>query len=228
LLVRQAARRILEPRWNWPRARRNKWLSVALFAGILFMYELFDLWAPPWWTAWLIAAYFLTVLVVDGIFKRASICKFVCPMGGLVLFQPRKIGSMDCTFCLGSVHACPHDNAGILSRLPDGELLPDTLRSGIGYFSHRKDLAALALVVTFEALLNAFGMVSPEHPCNSTAMSSGKYASCCTVRKGAEKLFREWKQRQLVLGAGIFCFFSCRSWQLHSCGSKECRGDAAA
>ena len=62
---------------------------------------------------------------------------------------------MDC------VHACPHDNVGILSRLPGGELLTDPLRSGIGYFSKRKDLAALVLIFTFGALLNAFGMVSP-------------------------------------------------------------------
>jgi ferredoxin len=79
----------------------------------------------------------------------------------LALFQPRKVGNMDCTFCLDCVHACPHDNIGILSRLPGTELLTDPIRSGIGYFSRRKDLAALAIVFTFGALLNAFGMVSP-------------------------------------------------------------------
>jgi hypothetical protein len=35
------------------------------------------------------------------------------------------------------------------------------MRSGIGYFSKRKDLAVLAIVFGFGALLNAFGMVSP-------------------------------------------------------------------
>jgi ferredoxin len=145
---------------------------------------------------------------VDGFFKHASFCKFVCPIGQfnfvastlsplevkvrdqdictschtkdcirgrrdaasdlvvirgceLALFQPRKVGNMDCTFCLDCVHSCPHDNVGILSRLPGTELLTDPLRSGIGYFSHRKDVAALAIVFTFGALLNAFGMVSP-------------------------------------------------------------------
>ncbi len=208
MLVRQAARRIFRPRWSWPRALRNKWVSVALFAGILYIYELFDLWSSPWWTAWLIVAYFLTVLIVDGFFKHASFCKFVCPIGQfnfmastlspfevkvrdqeictrchtkdcirgrrepvsdlvvirgceLALFLPGKVGNMDCTFCLDCVHACPHDNVGILSRLPGSELLSDRLRSGIGYFSRRKDLTALALLFTFGALLNAFGMVSP-------------------------------------------------------------------
>ena len=208
MLVRQFARRFIKPRFDWPRVLRNKWISVALFVSILFTYELFDLWSSPWWTAWLILAYFITVLVVDGLFKHASFCKFVCPIGQfnfiastlsplevkvrdqdvctschtkdcirgrrepssdlvvirgceLALFQPRKVGNMDCTFCLDCVHACPHDNVGILSRLPGSELLSDPMRSGIGYFSRRKDLAALAIVFTFGALLNAFGMVSP-------------------------------------------------------------------
>jgi hypothetical protein len=79
----------------------------------------------------------------------------------LALFQPGKSGNMDCTFCLECVQACPHDNVGILSRPPASELMTDPRRSGIGYFSRRPDIAALALVFTFGALLNAFGMVSP-------------------------------------------------------------------
>jgi len=214
MLVRQAARRLFRPRFDWPRPLRNKWLSVALFVLILFTYELFDLWSSPWWTACLILAYFSAVLVVDGLFKHASFCKFVCPIGQfnfvastlspfeikvrdqevctrchtldcirgrrepvsdlviirgceLALFQPRKVGNMDCTFCLDCVHACPHDNVGVLSRLPGTELLTDPIRSGIGYFSRRKDLAGLAIVFTFGALLNAFGMVSPAYAVES-------------------------------------------------------------
>ena len=209
MLVRNMARRFFKPFANWPRRLRNKWLSVGLFVLILFLYELFDLWSSPWWTAWLIVAYFAAVLVIDGIFKHASFCKFVCPLGQfnfaasllsplevkvrdqnvcrscitkdcirgkrnsasdlvviergceLALFQPLKAGNMDCTFCLDCVHACPHDNVGILSRVPADELMTDPQRSGIGLFSRRKDLAALAIVFTFGALLNAFGMVSP-------------------------------------------------------------------
>ena len=74
---------------------------------------------------------------------------------------------MDCTFCLDCVHACPHDNIGILSRVPAAELMVDPLRSGIGYFSRRKDLAALAIVFSFGALLNALGMVSPVYALES-------------------------------------------------------------
>ena len=81
MLVRQLARRFFQPRFDWPRALRNKWLAVALFVLMLFAYELFDLWSSPWWTAWLIVAYFVAVLVVDGFFKHASFCKCVCPIG---------------------------------------------------------------------------------------------------------------------------------------------------
>ena len=79
----------------------------------------------------------------------------------LALFQPLKVGNMDCTFCLDCVHACPHDNVGVLSRVPASELMVDPMRSGIGVFSRRKDIAALIMVFSFGALLNAFGMVSP-------------------------------------------------------------------
>jgi hypothetical protein len=85
----------------------------------------------------------------------------------LALFQPAKSGNMDCTFCLECVQACPHDNVGILSRPPASELMIDPRRSGIGFFSRRPDIAALALVFTFGALLNAFGMVSPVYALES-------------------------------------------------------------
>jgi hypothetical protein len=212
MLLRNVARRMFRPRFNWPRALRNKWISVALFVAILFCYELFDLWSSPYWTAALALGYFVAVLIVDGLFKHAAFCKFVCPIGQfnfvastlsplevkardlhvcekcatkdcirgrragpekkadfvilqrgceLALFLPRKVGNMDCTFCLDCVHACPHDNIGVMSRLPASELMVDPLRSGIGYFSQRKDIAALVIVFAFGALLNAFGMVSP-------------------------------------------------------------------
>jgi hypothetical protein len=65
------------------------------------------------------------------------------------------------------IHACPHDNVGILSRPPARELWEDPLRAGIGRFSQRPDLAALALFLTFAAFMNAFGMVSPVYAVES-------------------------------------------------------------
>jgi hypothetical protein len=215
MLPRDLARRFFTPARVWPRALRNKWLSLALFVLVLFAYELFDLWGSPWWTAWLVVAYFAGALIVDSVFKHASFCKFVCPIGQfnfvasamsplevrvrdagtcegcrtkdcirgrrdasnklvvlqrgceLALFQPLKAGNMDCTFCLDCVQACPHDNVGVMGRLPAAELMEDPPRSGVGRFSRRGDLAALTVVFTFGALLNALGMVSPVYAAQS-------------------------------------------------------------
>jgi polyferredoxin len=209
MLVRNLARKFFRPVRNWPRRLRNKWLSVGLLISFLFLYEWLDLWASPWWTAWLIIVYFAGALLIDAVFKHATFCKFVCPIGQfnfvastvsplevtvrdhdvctrcatkdcirgvrepaahlvtiqrgceLALFQPRKVGNIDCTFCLDCVQACPHDNVGIISRLPAAELMTDGMRSGVGFLSRRKDLAVLVIVFSFGALLNAFGMISP-------------------------------------------------------------------
>jgi polyferredoxin len=209
MLPRELARRLWTPRFRWPRRLRNKWLALALFALVLFTYERYALWRSPWWTAWLILGYFLAALLVDGLFQKATFCKWVCPLGQfnfvastlspltvevrdpdvcarcttfdciggtrhpedrqqvvqrgceLALFQPRKVGNMDCTFCLDCAYACPHENVALTTRVPGSELWVDPRRSGIGFFSQRKDLAALVLVFTFGALVNAFGMVSP-------------------------------------------------------------------
>jgi polyferredoxin len=216
LLPREIARWLFRPVWNWPQRLRNKWFAVVLFVLILFVYEQFALWSNPLWTAWLIAGYFAAALVVDAVFKHASFCKWLCPIGQfnfiastmspleirvrdlhvcsdcrtkdcirgrheldreetgrralplvsqrgceLALFQPMKVGNLDCTFCLDCVHACPHDNVGLMSRLPGAELWAGGSRSGIGQPHTRKDMAALVAVFTFGALLNAFAMTSP-------------------------------------------------------------------
>jgi polyferredoxin len=209
MLVRDFTRRFVRPRFHWPRALRNKWLSAGLFGLILLGYELFSWWSSPLWTAWLIIGYFVAATGIDALFKNASFCKFVCPVGQfnfvaslvsptevavrsgslcntcrtkdcirgqrapsddriviqrgceLALYQPLKVGNMDCTFCLDCVYACPHDNVGILSRLPASELMQEPRRSGVGYFSRRPDLAALVVVFVFGGLWNAFGMITP-------------------------------------------------------------------
>jgi polyferredoxin len=81
-----------------------------------------------------------------------------CELG---LYQPRKEGNLDCTFCLECVHACPHENVGIGLRSPLRELALDPVRSGVGRISRRPDLAAMAALLVFAAFFNAFGMVTP-------------------------------------------------------------------
>lgn len=200
-LVRDWGRKILPANLAWPRALRSKWIAVVLIVLYLWSYEFFDLWDKPAATAWIILGYFFTAFVIDGFFRGASFCKYVCPIGQfhfvqslvspfevkvrepdacatckthdcikgnatqrgceLQLFQPRKSGNMDCTFCLDCVKACPKDNVGLLPVWPGADLLQDEYRSGVGKYSRRPDLAALMLVLTFGAFANAAGMVVP-------------------------------------------------------------------
>ncbi len=96
------------------------------------------------------------------------------------LFLPEKVGNMDCTFCLDCARACPHDNVMLTTRLPGEELMDDRSGSGVGRRSNRGDLALLALVFTFGALLNAFGMVSPVY-----AFQQGLAAALGTTSEAA-------------------------------------------
>lgn len=200
-LVRDWGRSFLPARLRWPRPLRNKWLPVALILLYLWAYEAFSLWNSPWLTAWIIAAYFTAALLIDGVFKGASFCKYVCPIGQfhfvssivspgeirvrdfsicqscqtydcirgnsqargceLLLFQPKKVGNMDCTFCLDCVNACPHHNVALIRTAPASTLTIDPYRSSLGRLSKRTDIAALALVIVFGAFVNAGGMVEP-------------------------------------------------------------------
>jgi ferredoxin len=241
MLPRQAAARLrerfLRGGLKLPLLMRSKWPAVTLVVLFFFAYELFDLWATPWWTAWVVVGYFVIAFAVDMVFRGASFCKHICPLGQfnffgslispleikvreagvcagcetkdciraltprpplppsgwergssvganalplprpkvggggrgvravrgceLALFQPRKVGNMDCTFCLDCIHACPYDNIGFSSRTPTRELWSDPFRSGIGRFGARRDLMALMIVFIFGAFLNAFAMIRP-------------------------------------------------------------------
>lgn len=209
MLVRDAGRRLMPPRFTWPRALRSKWLGLTLLVLILYSYELFDVWDRPAATAGIVLGYFALALLIDLLFKGASFCKHVCPIGQfnfmsstiapteivardlqtcqqcrtydcikgqrsrteplrvirrgceLGLFLPSKTGNLDCTLCLDCVQACPHDNVALVTRVPGAELLELRRRSGIGRLAERPDIAALAVVFTFAALINAFAMTRP-------------------------------------------------------------------
>ena len=213
VLARDVTRRVAHPALRWPRWLRGKWLGIVLLAAVLFTYELFDLWSQPRATAWLVLGYFGLAIIIDTVFKGASFCKHVCPIGQfnfaastmsptelqvvnretcrtcrtsdcikgrygpaeaghyvlrqrgceLGLFLPMKVGNLDCTMCLDCVHACPHDNIALAARTPGAELLERGRRSGIGRLPQRPDLAALAVVFTFAALVSAFAMTGPAY-----------------------------------------------------------------
>lgn len=77
------------------------------------------------------------------------------------LHLPRKVGNLDCTFCLDCVRACPHDNIGLLGVTPGADLARDPLRSSVGRLSARLDLASLAVVLVFAAFAGAAAMAAP-------------------------------------------------------------------
>jgi cytochrome c oxidase assembly factor CtaG/ferredoxin len=80
---------------------------------------------------------------------------------GTDLFLPRKVGNLDCTFCLDCADACPRDNVGIkATSLGSGLTFPDW-RSSLGRLSDRLDWSALLLVLVFGAFANATGMTAP-------------------------------------------------------------------
>ncbi len=215
MLPRRLAKKLMPATRSWPAWLRGKWLALALLVTFFWAYEAFDLWNSPWLTAWLVLAYFAAAFVVDGFFKGAAFCKYVCPIGSfnfvnalaspaevrvrdvdvcaacetkdcitgrhaidartgearvvqsgceLWLFQPRKTGNLDCTFCLDCVQACPYDNVGIMPRIPGAELVRDPRRSGIGRLTERPDFVALLMAVVFLAFVNAAGMIGPVQP----------------------------------------------------------------
>jgi ferredoxin len=81
VLVRDQGRRLTAPSRQWPRWLRVKWIGIALFIGVLFAYELFDLWELPRATAWLVLGYFAAALAIDLRFTGATFCKYLCPIG---------------------------------------------------------------------------------------------------------------------------------------------------
>jgi polyferredoxin len=79
--VRDWGRRLRAPTVSWPARLRGKWMALALFALVLFAYERYDLWALPAATAWLVLAYFAGALAIALVFKGATFCKHLCPVG---------------------------------------------------------------------------------------------------------------------------------------------------
>ena len=200
VFMRNIMRVLIAPKFLWPKQFQNKWGALILFIAVLFSYEYFSLWSSPFKTAILIILLFMGALITDLLFKKASFCKYLCPIGQfnflastlspkvvkakslptfdactthdclrgnstqrgceLHLFIPKKVGNLDCTFCMDCVKACPHNNIVLSNTLPSEELWQETHRSGIGDISKRKDVLALIIIFTFGGLLNAFSMIS--------------------------------------------------------------------
>lgn len=201
LLPRDFLRRFLPRGRRWPVWLRSKWLAAALLLAFFLSYEVFGLWDSPAATAWVVIGYFAVALVVDAVFRGASFCKWLCPIGQfhfvqsmvspttvavrepdacrscrtrdclvgnaqargceLDLYLPRKVGNLDCTFCLDCVRACPHDNIGVFATAPAVETVERAPRASLGRIEQRADLAALALLVISFGFVGAAAMTAP-------------------------------------------------------------------
>jgi cytochrome c oxidase assembly factor CtaG len=116
MLPRELAKRLLPARRAWPRWLRTKWLAAGLLAFYLWAYEAFAPWDSPWWTAAIAVGYFAAAFAIDGLFRGASFCKYVCPIGQFNFVQslvspltvrPRALDT--CRAC--TTHDCIRGNA---------------------------------------------------------------------------------------------------------------------
>ena len=93
--LRDIGRKVLPAKFRWPRRLRSKWIPVSLLIVYFWCYETFSLWDSPFVTACVIAGYFVIALAVDGTFRGASFCKYVCPIGQFQfitsLVSPREV-----------------------------------------------------------------------------------------------------------------------------------------
>ena len=65
----------------WPRALRTKWVPAVLLLLFFWAYESLGIWNSPARTALLLLSYFAVTFAVDTVFRDASFCKYVCPLG---------------------------------------------------------------------------------------------------------------------------------------------------
>ena len=79
---------------------------MSLLALFLWAYEAFSLWDSPRWTAWIAIGYFVMSFVIDGFFRGASFCKYLCPIGQFNFVQslvsPLEVKIRDPDVC----HSC--------------------------------------------------------------------------------------------------------------------------
>ncbi len=147
MLTRGLSRRLqrLLPRpLAWPRALRSKWLVIGLLILFFLAYELLDLWASPWLTAWLAIGYFGAALAVDTLFPAGTFCRYVCPLGNfnfaLAAASPTQVTAVDPDVCRACVHKpCLHGRESHASAPAEGRaafvpLAEVVNANGSGYF----------------------------------------------------------------------------------------------
>ena len=110
-LPRTVAKRLSIKGRRFPQRLRNKWLAIFSLFALFLAYEVLDLWASPWLTAWLIVAYFAASFALEAFFAESAFCKYVCPLGSFNMvystLSPTSIAVKSpeiCASCVG--HEC--------------------------------------------------------------------------------------------------------------------------
>ncbi len=189
-LARDVARRILPATRSWPRILRNKWIPVTLFAFYLWAYETFALWDRPFTTALIVVGYFAAAIAIDGTFRGASFCKYVCPIGQFHFvastLSPTEIRIQDPEVCANCrTFDCIRGNTrqrgcelqlfqpekrgnldctfclDCVRACPHSNVTIADRRTSVSDLVGRRDVAVFALLFVFGALANAAGMTAP-------------------------------------------------------------------
>ncbi len=115
-LPRELARRLKFPQLRWPEWLSSKWLAAGLMLLFFWAYEQFSLWNSPFDTALILIAYVAAASTINMVFRGASFCKYVCPIGQFnfiaSLFAPLELGvrsQQTCSTC--STHDCIRGNS---------------------------------------------------------------------------------------------------------------------
>lgn len=111
-LPRSCVRKFFAPPLTWPSWMSSKWLACGLLIAFFWAYESFSLWDRPGATAWLAIGYFAGATAIDGLFRGASFCKYVCPVGqfnfvqslvspaGIMVREPAECGRCQTKDCI--------------------------------------------------------------------------------------------------------------------------------
>lgn len=114
-LPRELVRRLGIPQLRWPERLSSKWPAVVLMLVFFWAYEQFALWSSPRDSALLLIGYVAAASIINSVFRGASFCKYICPVGQFNFiasqFAPAELGVRSqqvCSSC--ATHDCVRGN----------------------------------------------------------------------------------------------------------------------
>jgi cytochrome c oxidase assembly factor CtaG/polyferredoxin len=116
MLPRELTRLLKTPRWKWPPAMRNKWAGFTLMLFFFWAYEKWTIWDMPRRTSAVLIGYFAAAFLIDAVFRGASFCKYVCPIGQFnfisSLISPLELATRSKSICAScTTHDCIRGNS---------------------------------------------------------------------------------------------------------------------